>query len=56
MKMLGKLLHHAISGKKPFCATTISTHYHQTQCILMENPISLYAGRMLMGITKFLSA
>lgn len=54
--MLGKLLHRVISGKKALCATTISTHYHQAQCILMENPISLYEGRMLMGITKSLSA
>lgn len=54
MKMLGKLLHRVISGKKPLCATTISTHYHQSQCILMENPINLYTEGMLIGHHKIL--
>lgn len=55
IKMLGKLPH-TISGKKLLCATTISSHYHRRQCMLIENPIRLYTGRMLMEITKFLSA
>lgn len=54
MKMPEKLPRHVISGKKLLCATTISTHYQQIHSFLMENPISLYVGRMVMGITKIL--
>lgn len=43
-------------GQNPLCAVTISAHCQQAHCVLMENPISLHEDRMLMGITKYLSA